>query len=108
MTDQAATRQPRGTRPTNEGHRGTTFELFFDLVFVFAVTRITGSMAQTQSAYGVLQGLLLLALLWWIWEGFTWLGNQAYGGALRAGGAIAIAVIFTIALTISEAWHDAP
>jgi low temperature requirement protein LtrA len=80
MTDQPAARLPRGARPTAEGHRGTTFELFFDLVFVFAVTRITGFMAQTHTAYGVLQGLLLLALLWWIWGSFTWLGNQAYGG----------------------------
>lgn len=108
MTDQVPARQPRGTRPTNEGHRGTTFELFFDLVFVLAVTRITGSIVQTHTAYGVLQGLLLLALLWWTWEGFTWLGNQAYGGVLRAGVALALAVIFIIAITIPEAWHDAP
>jgi low temperature requirement protein LtrA len=93
---------------TDEGHRGTTFELFFDLVFVFAVTQITGYMAHTHTGYGVLRGLLLLALLWWIWGGFTWLGNQAYGGALRAGGAVALVVIFVVALTVPEAWHDPP
>jgi hypothetical protein len=97
-----------GARPTDEGHRATTFELLFDLVYVFAVTRVTGYMVRTHTGYGVLQGLLLLALLWWIWESFTGLGNQAYGGTLRAGGAIAIALMFIVALTIPEAWHDAP
>jgi low temperature requirement protein LtrA len=108
MAQNRPARQPRGTRPTSEGHRGTTFELFFDLVFVFAVTQVTGSMAHTHTGYGVLRGLVLLALLWWIWEGLTWLGNQAYGGALRAGGAVALAVMFIVALAIPEAWQDAP
>jgi low temperature requirement protein LtrA len=100
--------QPRGARPTGEEHRATTFELFFDLVYVFALTQVTGYMAHAHTGYAMLQGLLLLALLWWTWEGFTWLGNQAYGGALRAGGAVALATMFVVALTIPEAWHDAP
>jgi hypothetical protein len=56
-----------GVRPTSEDHRATTFELFFDLVYVFAATQVTGYMAHEHSAHGVLQGLLLLALLWWTW-----------------------------------------
>jgi low temperature requirement protein LtrA len=58
-----------GVRPTGEDHRATTFELFFDLVYVFAATRVTGYMAHEHSGHGVLQGLLLLALLWWTWSG---------------------------------------
>ncbi len=108
MAQSGSARQPRGARPTGEGHRGTNFELFFDLVYVFALTQVTGYMAHTHTAYSVLRALLLLALLWWIWEGFTWLGNQAYGGVLRAGGAIALAAMFIVALSIPEAWHDAP
>jgi hypothetical protein len=42
--------------------RATDFELLFDLVYVFAVTQVTGYMAHEQSPRGVLQGLLVLAL----------------------------------------------
>jgi len=98
-----------GTRPTNEGDTTTTFELFFDLVYVFAVTQITGSMAQAHDALGVLQGLLVLALLWWTWSGYAWLGNQARAdtGFVRAAMAVAMAAMFVVALAIPEAWHDA-
>jgi low temperature requirement protein LtrA len=99
-----------GVRPTSEDHRATTFELLFDLVYVFALTQVTGYMAHAHSARGVLQGLLLLALLWWTWSAYTWLGNQARAdeGLLRAAMAVAMAAMFVVALTIPEAWHDAP
>ena len=99
-----------GVRPTGEDDRVTTFELFFDLVYVFAATQVTGYMAHEHSAHGVVQGLLLLALLWWTWSAYAWLGNQARAdeGILRAGMAVAMAAIFVVALTIPEAWQDAP
>ena len=40
----------------------TTFELFFDLVYVFAATQVTGYMAHAHSGHGVVQGLLLALL----------------------------------------------
>ena len=99
-----------GVRPTSEDHRATPLELFFDLVYVFAVTQVTGYMADEHSAHGVLQGVLLLTLLWWTWSGYTWLGNQARAdeGLLRAGMVVAMAAMFVVALTIPEAWRDAP
>jgi low temperature requirement protein LtrA len=99
-----------GIRATGEDHRATTFELFFDLVYVFAATQVTGYMAHEHSGHGVLQGLLLLALLWGTWSAYAWLGNQARAdeGLLRVGMAVAMAAIFVVALTIPEAWHDAP
>ena len=99
-----------GVRATGEDQRVTTFELFFDLVYVFAVTQVVGYMAHVHSALGVLQGLLLLALLWWTWSAYAWLGNQARldEGALRVGVAVAMAAIFVVAVTIPEAWQDAP
>jgi low temperature requirement protein LtrA len=99
-----------GARPTSEDHRPTTFELFFDLVYVYAATQVTGYMAHEHSGHGVAQGLLLLALLWWTWSAYAWLGNQARvdEGVLRVGMAVAMAAIFVVALTIPEAWHDAP
>lgn len=80
-----------GVRPTSEDHRATTFELLFDLVYVFALTQVARYMAHAHSAHGVLQGLILLALLWWTWSAYTWLGNQAQAdeGLLRAAMAVA-------------------
>jgi low temperature requirement protein LtrA len=99
-----------GIRSTSEDHRATTFELFFDLVYVFAATQVTGYMAHEHSGHGVLQGLLLLALLWGTWSGYAWLGNQARAdeGVVRVGMAVAMAAIFVVALAIPEAWQDAP
>ena len=57
-----------GARPTSEDDTATTFELFFDLVYVFAMTQVTGYMVHAHDALGVLQGLLVLALLWWTWS----------------------------------------
>ena len=54
-------------RPTSEDDSATTFELFFDLVYVFAMTQVTGYMVHAHDALGVLQGLLVLALLWWLY-----------------------------------------
>jgi low temperature requirement protein LtrA len=104
------TRVLGAARQTGEQDSATTFELFFDLVYVFAATQVTGYMAHEHSAHGVLQGLLMLALLWWTWSAYTWLGNQARAdeGVLRAGMVVAMAAIFIVALTIPEAWHDLP
>jgi hypothetical protein len=87
----------------------TPFELFFDLVYVFAATQVTGYMVHAHDALGVLQGLLVLALLWWTWSAYAWLGNQARAdtGVVRAAMAVAMAALFVVALTIPEAWDDA-
>jgi low temperature requirement protein LtrA len=93
---------------TDEGHAVTTLELFFDLVFVFAITQVTAFMAEDLGGRGVLRGLLLLALLWWAWSSYAWLGNQARAdeGVVRAGVITAMAAMFVVALAIPEAWDD--
>jgi len=98
-----------GVRPTSEDDTATTFELFFDLVYVFAATQVTGYMSHAHDALGVLQGLLVLALLWWTWSAYAWLGNQARAdtGIVRAAIATAMAAMFVVALAIPEAWDDA-
>ena len=90
-----------GARPTSEDDTATTFELFFDLVYVFAMTQVTGYMVHAHDALGVLQGLLVLALLWWTWSAYAWLGNQARAdtGVVRAAMAVAMAALFVMALT---------
>ena len=55
--------------------RVTPLELFFDLVFVFALTQVTGFLADHLTWIGMLQGATLLVVLWWTWGGYSWLTN---------------------------------
>ncbi len=48
-------------------------ELFFDLVFVFALTQVTAFLADDPTFSQLGRGLLLLAIVWWAWSGYTWL-----------------------------------
>ncbi len=56
-----------------EGAQVTPLELFFDLVFVLALTQCTALMAEQGSWEGVGQAMLILAMLWWSWSGYAWL-----------------------------------
>ncbi len=69
----ASSHTPRLTAVLREGERVTSLELFFDLVFVLALTQCTALMAATPTAEGVLKGLLVLGVLWWSWVGYAWL-----------------------------------
>ena len=62
-------------RRIESGQRVTPLELFFDLVFVFAITQVTGFLADNSTWLGLLRGLLLLAALWWAWASYAWLTN---------------------------------
>src|SRR4026207_1744318 len=62
-------------RSTEGEERVTPLELFFDLVFVFALTQVTGFLAANESPEGLLRGALLFAALWWAWEAYAWLTN---------------------------------
>ncbi|GAA1857546.1 low temperature requirement protein A [Myceligenerans crystallogenes] len=96
--------------PSRAGDRVTTLELFFDLVFVFAFTQVTGLMAHGETPASVLQGLLVLSLLWWAWCCFTWLANQARAnrGMLQGAFVVAMVAMFLATLAIPEAYHDLP
>jgi low temperature requirement protein LtrA len=101
-------RTPVNAQATSENHSVTTLELFFDLVFVFALTQITALMAHDLSWTGVIRGLFLIGLLWWSWIGFSWLCNlvKADEGSVRGVVLAAMGAMFVIALAIPEAFHD--
>jgi low temperature requirement protein LtrA len=64
--------RPRGngvTQPT------TTVELFFDLVYVFAVTQLSHQIIDDLSVAGVAQAAFLLLIVWWAWIYTTWMAN---------------------------------
>jgi low temperature requirement protein LtrA len=58
-----------------EERRTSYLELFFDLVFVFAITQVTLLLLSNTSAAGFARAALVLALIWWAWSGFTWMTN---------------------------------
>ncbi|MER6810149.1 low temperature requirement protein A [Spirillospora sp. NPDC000708] len=91
---------------TPETHQATSFEIFFDLVFVFAITRVVSFMAHSPSAPALARGLILLLLLWWSWAAYAWLGNRVHAdrGVIRTGMLIAMAALFVAALVMPDAF----
>jgi low temperature requirement protein LtrA len=55
--------------------RVTPLELFFDLIFVFAITQVTGLIVADPTWAGLARGLVVLAVLWWAWTAYAWLTN---------------------------------
>jgi low temperature requirement protein LtrA len=55
----------------------TALELFFDLVFVFAITQVTGFLYHDPTWTRLVEALAILGALWWAWSGYAWLGNTA-------------------------------
>jgi low temperature requirement protein LtrA len=96
--------------PVAEEARVTPIELFFDLVFVFAITQVTSLISTDLTGHGLLRGLLVLALLWWCWVGYAWLGNvvRADEGVGRVAMFGAMAAMFVLALSVPEAFQDLP
>ncbi|HEX4399928.1 MAG TPA: low temperature requirement protein A [Galbitalea sp.] len=92
--------------PASPTHRVSTFELLFDLVFVFAFTQVTEFMATSHSATGVLEAMIMLGFLWWSWSSYGWLTNQSSvdDGVLRVGMIVGMCAIFVLALAIPAAF----
>jgi low temperature requirement protein LtrA len=63
------------TRKPHQHSRVTSVELFFDLVFVFAVTRLSHSLLEHLTLLGALQTLMLMMAVWWVWIYTTWITN---------------------------------
>jgi low temperature requirement protein LtrA len=88
-------------RQIEPGQRVTPLELFFDLVFVFAITQVTGFLADNPTWSGLLRGIMLLGALWWAWAGYAWLTNtlNPEEGAVRLAmfGAMAAMLIVSLA-----------
>jgi low temperature requirement protein LtrA len=56
--------------------RTTTLELFYDLVFVFAVTQVSHLLLDHLSWEGAGQSLIALMVVWWAWNYTTWVTNE--------------------------------
>jgi low temperature requirement protein LtrA len=108
MAAAAETRRSRIAAVMREGERVTPLELFFDLVFVLALTQCTALMAHDPTWAGLAQGLLVLGVLWWTWVGYSWLTSvvDPEEGAVRGAMFAAMAALLIVSLCVPRAFGD--
>lgn len=100
--------QTRGSIRADGGQAVAFVELFFDLVFVFAVTQITALTAQDLTPDGIRRSILLGWLIWWAWTQFTWTLNPAdtTHPIVRVTTLAATAVALVMAASVQRAFGD--
>jgi low temperature requirement protein LtrA len=100
--------RPRLSAALREEGRVKPLELFFDLVFVLAFTQCTALMAENPTWQGLGQGMLVLAMLWWAWVGYTWLTSviDPEEGWVRLAFFAAMTGLLIAALCVPEAFDD--
>jgi low temperature requirement protein LtrA len=91
-----------------EGERVSPLELFFDLVFVLAITQCTALMANDPTWRGIGRGLVVLGLLWWSWVGYAWLTSVVDPDDTRARVVLfaAMAALLVTSLCVPDAFGD--
>jgi low temperature requirement protein LtrA len=98
----------RRRRVGEEGQRATTLELFYDLVFVFAITQVSHLLLAHLTWEGAGQSLLVLLVVWWSWNYTTWVTNELDPESASVG-LLMIALMLaslTMAVAIPEAFGD--
>jgi len=88
--------------------RVTPLELFFDLIFVFAITQVTGFISEDPTWAGLVKGLLVLGVLWWAWAAYAWLTNTINPdeGAVRLVMFGAMAAMLIASLAVPDVFGD--
>ena len=91
-----------------QGESVTPLELFFDLVFVLAITQCTQLMADDPTWEGIGRGLLVLAVLWWSWIGYAWLTSvvDPEEGQVRLVIFAAMAGLLVCSIAVPTAFED--
>jgi low temperature requirement protein LtrA len=91
-----------------EGRNASTLELFFDLVYVFAITQVVTFIHADPTVIGFAKGAFLLALLWWTWSIYTWTTNWTGtdGPAIRLFLLTAMGATLLMALEVPNAFGD--
>jgi low temperature requirement protein LtrA len=86
--------------------RTAPIELLWDLVFAFAVTRVTTLLVRNLSWRGFGHAMLVLALVWWAWSAFVWVTNAQDPDtpSFRAALLAASALIFVTGLALPQAF----
>ena len=103
-----ASRGPRMSAVMREGERVRPLELFFDLVFVLAITQCTALILESPSWGRLAETVLMLALLWWAWTAYAWLTSvvDPEEGGVRIALIGAMAALLLVALCVPDAFDD--
>ena len=93
---------------TESAVRVSTLELFFDLVFVFTLTQLTGRLADELDWPGAARVALMLGIILWMYGGFAWLTNAVIPNnrLRRTLMLIGMGGFLTISLAIPDAFGD--
>lgn len=105
---QAPTQDPEAHPPLEE-KRVTFVELFFDLVFVFSLTQVTGVLEHHVTWIGLAQAVLVFWLIWWAWTQFTWALNTADTNSTRVRVTVLVgtALALFMGVGVDEAFEEA-
>jgi low temperature requirement protein LtrA len=95
-------------RQESAEERVTPLELFFDLIFVFAITQVTGLIVVDPTWGGLVEGLLVLGVLWWAWAAYAWLTNtiNPEEGAVRIAMFAAMGAMLIASLAVPDVFGD--
>jgi low temperature requirement protein LtrA len=93
-------------RIAQTAERVSTVELLFDLVFVFTITQVTEVVVGHPGWAGVAEAALIMAVVFWMYDGFAWLTNLAPSGnvVLRIGLVAGMAAFLLLAVAIPDAF----
>jgi low temperature requirement protein LtrA len=80
------------------------------LVYAFAFTQVTGVMAHGHPPGSLVDGFIILSLLWWSWCSFSWLANQAHAdeGIVRGAFVVSAIAVFIASIAIPDAFRAVP
>ncbi|WP_170304930.1 low temperature requirement protein A [Kitasatospora viridis] len=95
------------TDATSDTLRVSPLEAFLDLVFVFTITQLTASLVHHPTPGGLLRVLVMLAVIWWMYDAFTWLTNAMPPAThtRRALLLLTMVAFLVIAMTIPHAFE---
>ncbi|MFJ9951371.1 low temperature requirement protein A [Kitasatospora sp. NPDC091207] len=82
-------------------------ELFLDLVFVFTITQLTGSLVHHLTVGGLAQVMVMLAVIWWMYDAFIWLTNAMPPSTRARRGLLMLAMagFLVISLAVPHAFE---
>lgn len=95
-------------RGGEEAERVSYVELFFDLVFAFAITQISGVLGEHPTPLSVLEGLVVTLAVWWVWVYTAWATNWLDPGRRRVLWLLLVltAVGLVMSVAIPNAFED--
>ncbi len=88
--------------------RASNLELFYDLVFVFAITQVSHLLLDNLSWEGAGQAAVILLAVWWAWNYTTWVTNELDVEAPAVRGMVLAVMLgsLLLAVAIPEAWGE--